>query len=426
MKVKIYIKITFIFFLALYWSQGFTENKEQRNYPLLFGMNIGAKNYDDLQYQKDISRLNAVVLGFYRGWKGKHGQSIREAVRNIKRYNPDILIGQYTVLNEAYSDPNNVATQDKLSKLNHENWWLRNSKGEKLQWSKLYSTWDINITDLAQADKNGLRYPGWLALRDYNIYFSKVPEFDIWYFDNIFYKSRVNKADWKGTWTDISSAANDIQRAFRRAHLTEWRAARKLNENLIQIGNIDNNLSYEEYKGKLQGAFLECLMGKKWSIGNKHGWSAVMKRYRDAINNTIAPNIVIFHICGSSSDYKLFRFSYASSLLDNGWYSYTDEEKGYSSVPWFDEYNVKLGKPLEPPTYTADNDGTYKRRFENGMVIVNTNLLLNITTKIEPGYRRISGEQDPQVNNGLPVNVITIRPQDGLVLIKDIPKTPTN
>jgi hypothetical protein len=38
-------------------------------FPRLMGMNIGAKNYDDADYQKELSRLDVVILGFYKGWR---------------------------------------------------------------------------------------------------------------------------------------------------------------------------------------------------------------------------------------------------------------------------------------------------------------------------------------------------------------------
>jgi hypothetical protein len=38
-------------------------------FPRLMGMNIGAKNYDDASYQKELSRLDVVILGFYKGWR---------------------------------------------------------------------------------------------------------------------------------------------------------------------------------------------------------------------------------------------------------------------------------------------------------------------------------------------------------------------
>ena len=51
----------------------------------------------------------------------------------------------------------------------------------------------------------------------------------------------------------------------RRGEAMHWTAARALAPRLIFMGNPDNDLSFPEYKGKLQGAFLEGMMGKSWS-----------------------------------------------------------------------------------------------------------------------------------------------------------------
>src|SRR6195256_284753 len=38
-------------------------------FPRLMGLNIGAKNYQDVDYQKELARMDVVILGFYRGWQ---------------------------------------------------------------------------------------------------------------------------------------------------------------------------------------------------------------------------------------------------------------------------------------------------------------------------------------------------------------------
>ena len=86
------------------------------------GMNIGAKNYDDPAYQKQLSRLDVVILGFYKGWKPGYGMA--KVVRNLKELSGGkILVGQYTILNECQDDPRNAANLDVQTKLNDMDWW---------------------------------------------------------------------------------------------------------------------------------------------------------------------------------------------------------------------------------------------------------------------------------------------------------------
>src|SRR5437764_10097861 len=69
-------------------------------FPRLMGMNIGAKNYDDPQYQRELARLDVVILGFYKGWKPQYGMA--KVVQNLKELSGGkILVGEYTVLSES-------------------------------------------------------------------------------------------------------------------------------------------------------------------------------------------------------------------------------------------------------------------------------------------------------------------------------------
>jgi hypothetical protein len=183
------------------------------------------------------------------------------------------------------------------------------------------------------------------------------------------------------------------------------------------MGNADNDLSYPEYKDKLQGAFLEAMMGKKWSLYNKEGWQPMMERYHAIFDNLAAPRIVAFNVAGDPHDYRFLRFALASSLMNNGYFSFTDSKKEYSSVSWFDEYDVNLGKPRSPPQTKPWRDGVYRRQFEHGLVFVNpTGERKRIS--VEEGYAHFRGKQAPEVNNGKPVRTLMLEAGDGVLLVK--------
>ena len=134
-------------------------------YPRLLSMNIGTKNYHEPAYQDAMARFDIVILGFYPGWRGdRGGQRLREVVADLKRRNPRLLVGQYTVLNESGDNADkNPAIRDRIDKLNRENWWLRKADGGKTSWTERYSAYDINFTQWSKPDANGDRYPQWLA-----------------------------------------------------------------------------------------------------------------------------------------------------------------------------------------------------------------------------------------------------------------------
>ena len=390
-----------------------------KGFPRLLGMNIGEKNYQDPAYQSALARLDVVILGFYKGWTA-NGATIGSVVKTLKLLNPAILVGQYTILDEAYEkDGMHLPDYDKAYKLDKEDWWLRKADGSKLQWTTAYQAWQTNFSNWTQPDFNGDRYPQWLARRDYQAYFQVAPAFGIWYFDNVGARPEVAWADWNRDGFNDNQYAKSVVTAYRSGHAAEWDAARKLAPNLLQMANIGSahDLGFPEYQGKLNGAFMEGMMGYAWSIEKWGGWGKMMALYHSVYPHLAAPAIVGFNVAGKPDDYRFFRFAYTSSLMDDGYFSFTDENAGYSSVPWFDEYDVKLGSAVDGPQTSPWQNGVYRRLFEHGMVLVNPTLH-PVSVNVGPGYKRFSGRQDPAVNCGCPAKQLTIPPEDGIVLIR--------
>jgi hypothetical protein len=395
-----------------------SERRAGGLYPKLLGSNVGAKNYDDPAYLDAMSKLDIVIVGFYPGWRGdRDGSKIRATVRELKRRNPAILVGQYTVLNECSDNRKASADDDKIDKLDDENWWLRTSAGAKTQWTAQYAAWDINITRWAPADRNGDRYPQWLARRDAQVYFKRVPEFDIWYFDNVMEHSRVKQADWRRDGRDVASKEPEIAKAYRQAQAEHWEAARQQAPQVVQMGNTDHDLSMSEYSGKLQGAYFEGMMGKSWSMETWAGWRRMMDRYLGVAAHLRNPKLIAFNVAGRPDDYRFFRYAFASCMLGDGYFSFSDDAKGYSSVAWFDEYDVRVGKPLEPPPRTPWMNGVYRRRYADAMVLVNPDTS-QCMVRVESGWRRFKGAQSPTINDGKTGSELILPARDGLLLVK--------
>ncbi len=206
-------------------------------------------------------------------------------------------------------------------------------------------------------------------------------------------------ADWDGDGQNDKPDAPAVASAYRAGHAAEWQHIRKIHPGLSLMGNTDGDLSQPEYKGQLQGAFLEGLMGVKWSLETWAGWEAAMKRYRAAMTNTCAPHWVGFNVHGKPADYRFFRYAYASCLLDDGYFCYTDTANGYSSVAWFDEFDFKLGSATTKPPLVPWKNGVWRRDFANGIALVNP-AKEPVTITLEPGFSRLRGQQDRDVNNG--------------------------
>lgn len=164
---------------------------------------------------------------------------------------------------------------------------------------------------------------------------------------------------------------------------------------------------------------MEAVIGASWSMERWKGWEAVMERYRSAIEHTAKPHIVGFNVHGKKDDYQRMRYGLTSCLLDDGYFSYTDVQVGYGSVPWFDEYDVDLGEPVDTPPVQPWLNGLYRRRFERGVVLVNPGLMTK-TVAIEGGYQRLKGVQAPAVNNGTAAASVTLPGKDGIILLKKV------
>jgi hypothetical protein len=383
---------------------------QAQDFPRLMGMNIGAKHYDDPLYQEQLARLDVAILGFYRGWN-PHGYAatpaaaMRKALQALKARNPRLLAGQYTVLNEAYDDPRDAATVDLRAKLHAEKWWLLDAAGRKVQWTSRYSTWETNFTPWAAPDGKGRRWPEWLAERNHAAYYRDVPEFDLVYLDNVMNPLRV-RGDRDGDGADDDPKDGKVLQAHYAGHLAHWRRLRELMPGKLLVANVDHDLSNPQWRGVLDGAFLEGLMGERWSIETRGGWAAMMRRYRAVLANTREPKLVGFNVHGDPKDHRFFRYAYASCLLEDGYFSFTGKAHGYSSVPWFEEYDYRLGKAASPPPAAPWRDGVWRRDFERGAVLVNPTGSPR-SVELEPGLRRLDGAAVTRLRLGA---------KDGIVL----------
>jgi hypothetical protein len=388
----------------------------ESSFPRLMGMNIGAKNYDDPAYQRQLARLDVVILGFYKGWKPGYGMA--KVVRNLKELSGGkILVGQYTILNECGDDPKNSATLDVQTKLNDMDWWARKADGSRVQWTAQYRSWDINFTAGSRPDAIGQRFPQWLAERDDRVFFKPVP-FDLWYCDNVFFRPRVT-ADWNHVGADGDPKSPAVAAAYRAGHRAEWDHIRRIHPGLLLMGNTDGDLSESEYAGQLESAFLEGLMSKSWSIETWGGWSKVMSRYHAAMANTRSPHIVGFNVHGDPTDYRFFRYAYASCLLDDGYFCFTAKDKEYSSVTWFDEFDSKLGAAVTQPPTGPWQSGVWRRDFEHGIALVNP-AKEAVTLTLDPGFCRLKEKQDPATNDGSPATSIMLPARDGIILSRQL------
>jgi hypothetical protein len=126
---------------------------------------------------------------------------------------------------------------------------------------------------------------------------------------------------------------------------------------------------------------------------------------------------LVFHGCGGATDYTMFRYLLASTLMGKGYFSF-NSDGDLNSVAWYDEYDVKLGAPLQGSVAAFYPGGVCRRDFENGIELVNPRGNGRQTAILGGTVHKTAGEQDPTINNGQAVSSVTLNAADGFVLTR--------
>jgi hypothetical protein len=125
-------------------------------------------------------------------------------------------------------------------------------------------------------------------------------------------------------------------------------------------------------------------------------------------------------------NYQRMRYGLTTALLGDGYFSYEIGTNGHGSLGlmWFDEYDNAgkergyLGVPAEDAQIiiSAGDGYVWKRVFERGLVLcnpTNTSVTINLGKK----YHLIIGHQEPEINSGEFVDIVTIKSRDGRILV---------
>jgi Hypothetical glycosyl hydrolase family 15 len=408
------------------------------SFPLINCMAFGGINYGDPTFSANVAKHDLAILGVYVGW----GNSAA-VVNNIKAINPNILLGNYTSLNELHVTG---ADADLIAKVTSErgpngvgDWWAYDHTGAHV--SSYPGNDTVNYTELTTPDANGYHWPEWLARRDSSASgaIGDGAAWDMWFCDNNFYRPRVT-ADWNRDGVDEAPGATSASTSdawSRNGELAYYNTAKSLRPNMYIVANSDSDLSgvayppnygpFPEYKNVLHGAMLEALIGETWSAESRGGFSWMMSWYHGVFTNLLAPKIVIFNLHHNvSTDYQTLRYALSACLMDNGYFQ-SNNSSGYTTqFMWYDEYDCAgtksskwLGKAIDPPQTAPWSNGVYMRRFTGGLALCNPKGNGSQIVTPPSGYTRFSGTQAPTINNGAAVTgTVTLADRDGLLLVK--------
>lgn len=400
----------------------------KREFPRLGGTKISSpQDYDDPDVQRQLARLDFVVVEFYLNWRGGRA-AIRKAVQGIKAKNPNIVIVDYCILNQVHDTSD--GQKPLRDKLEAQNWYLYQSGagGQKAPslWGETSST---NLTDFVPKDADGKRWNTWLADYQFENVWKDIPELDGTYTDAFFWRPAV-VGDWNRDGRTDDPNDGTVGQWWRNGMLAHVNRIKTRMPGKLVTGNLGRlgqpGAVNTGFNRQVQGGVLERYIGETWSAENQ-GWKSMMERYRKVMALLAEPRLLIFNIKANPTDFKTFRYGLASTLMDDGYFDFSDAAGLFKpKVIWFDEYDLAgtantnwLGVATEGPPTSPWQTGVYRRRFQNGMALVNPRGNGNRTVTIEPGYRRILGKQDRVVNNGNPVTSITLKDRDGILLVKD-------
>lgn len=404
-------------------------------FPRIGGIQIGGPfNYNDPTYQAQLAKQSVMVLNYWPGF-APGGQSMDSVVKAIKSMNPNALVFLYT--QSDYQNP--YASADAMSsyrsQLNSMKWWLYSGPGlsSPVATQGSSSWYTVNNSPYTPKDSSGDDSIDWITKWYVSNYYGQNPDIAGLYMDNVFVKPNV-AGDWYENGVVLQPSDSRAQAAIQAGYERWFSLVRTLMPGKYQIGNIAewgmSGAVPSGYQGMADGGVLEGMLGVSWSIETWAGWQAMMTQYTRAMAALNAPKLAIFNQQGSPTDYQSFRYGFASCLMNDAYYSFTDQSAGYSGVVWFDEYNANLGQSTSPPPTAAWQNGVWRRDFTNGIALVNPKGNGARTVQLGGTFVRISGSQAPSVNNGQQVTSVTLQDRDGIILLRQSPlqqpKAPTN
>ena len=403
-------------------------------FPRVAGINIGAPfNYNDTSYQAAMARQDLTIITDYPNF-APGGESVQSIVQALKAINPNTLVFSY--VEDNFVDSARASWPNFESQINARKWWLypTGTTGSPVLSSDGSNAQIINNTQYTTPDPaTGYNSVQWAAHYFIDNLYTPAPALDGFFMDNMFANAKED-GDYNLDGTTDSHLSTTTSGYLQTGAIQYVNTVRPLMPGKYQLGNIGdwtltpNNGTGAQvpsgYQQLVDGGTMEGFIGETWSIETWGGWAAMMDAYHRTMAVLNEPKLGILNQHGSPTDYQGFRYGLASSLMDDGYFSYTDPSVGYTGVLWFDEFNVNLGAALTPPVTTAWQSGVYRRDFENGIALVNPKGNSAATVTLETSYVKINGSQDPSVNDGSTVTSVTLQPRDGIILLR--PSSATN
>ncbi len=391
------------------------------DYPRLGAYPIGSpKDYYSPAYQKQLAKVQVAIVNIYPGWGVAQKTTLDQLVKQVKAINPNTRVFNY-VIAEGLESPANQAYVDLENKVNSVNWWVYTSglTTSKVMTDFGHGVYVLNISNQSKKDA-GQTFGQWFAGYAASAFATPNPTLDGIFTDNVFWKPRRD-GDWNLDGKIDSQNDPTVQGWYRAGYRLYADALKKAMPGKLQLANVadwgQSGAVLTEYQGVWNGGVLEHMIGKTYSIESA-SWSGMMAHYRKTMDALAAPKLGVFQQDGSVTDYRGMRYGLASCMMDDGYYSFNDLSHENYGVPWFDEFDAKLGASMSKPQTAAWQSGVYRRDFEKGIVLVNPKGNGTREVTLEGDFVKLKGSQDPTVNDGSTVRKVTLQDRDGIILMR--------
>lgn len=332
-----------------------------------------------------------------------------EALGELRRLNPDIILLAYISSQEIYHDlkkrPSSSLRKELLTKI-EDSWWLKDKFGNKITfWPGTYM---FNLTEQVKANNQGEKFNDFLP----RFVHEKIQSSKLW--DGIFYDNIWDKISWINPNLEVS----DEQ--WREAYLKLFKKTRELcGEDFLITGN---GKIYEPYLPQLHGQMLEGFPSQ-W----EGGWADSMEKYLKIPSLSRQPNLSIINVYNKDKEsYQVFRFGLTSTMLGEAYFSFDYDVGSHGQTWWYDEYEIDLGEAHSNHYNLLDinsldiKPGLWRRDFENGSIIVNSTDTKQRIIFEKEVFEKIKGSQDTKINNGQRINWLELDSYDGILLLNEL------
>lgn len=373
-----------------------------------------------------ISILN---MNISQGQAGAVGALFVTALRAAK---PAQVILQYSIATQTYDAdfgaPTFAPIYDKINAGGTDgvSWWAKNAATglkTKTSYAAAYTSWEINLNEETVPNASGFRASEEIANGYYTLVLDTLypAGLDGVFIDNVW--GNAGSSAYSGATTD--SAGNSLGVGvvgdytldgtndsglhngaatrltspapnYRKGHARYAARTRALSFanhgfNAVLMANADSQiiddptyaesaLTTTELVGIYDYAFLEGLSGASSSLDTyRNIFADVMRRYATAADSCTHGAMLSCYVSVASdtASWRLQKCRYITGIVamrDNGWVCVADQVSGVQIPYWFNEIDhlyANVGSAIDAVQTAATTEGIWKRRFENGCVLLN-------------------------------------------------------